>query len=275
MKRWLCGAIALALALTVTVSAAGTGLAQGSQALVRVVNAVADSPPVDVMLDNSRLFSSLTSKAATHYAFVNAGTYSLSAVATSGPFVAATPAATSAAAGITVSPSSIATPVVGTTVSPTATPATGQSLVQTTVTLNANTPYSIVLTGQPGSVQAVVLADELAAPPQGKARVRFMHAVPGGPSVDLSVRDLQGGEQARFNNVSFRQVTSYAAVSASGFEVQVRDAQTDNVIVTVPNIRLNDGVVYTVYTVGLVAGPPPVQAILVVESVSGMPVPTG
>lgn len=224
------GALAVALALVAVVVMAGRAAgAQIAPARVRVVQAVPDAPALDVLLNSRAEFCQLHFKAVTRYTTVPVGTYNLQAALPNG----------------------------------------GQTLLNSLLKVEPNTPYSVVLLGTRGKVEALTLIDDLSAPPAGMSRVRFVHAAPGAPAVDIAIK----GGPVLFHNVGFKGVGAYVSLSAGTYDVEVRLASTGQVIAEVPGVTVGDGVVYTVYAVGLPTGNPPLQPLVAVESVAGRAVP--
>ena len=223
MKRRMLVVAALTLALASLASTTGAALAQGSQARVRVVHASPDAPPVDVLVDGNRAFAGVAFKGITPYASLAAGAYRVRVV----------PAGTNQ-------------PVV----------------IDTTLELQGGTDYTVVALGKLANIQALPLVDNNTPPPQGQAKVRFVHASPDAPAVDVAVR----GGPVLFSNVAFKGVGDYAAVPAGTYDLEVRPAGTDNVVLSVPGVTLSASTVYTVFAVGLVNGQPPLQALISVDA---------
>ncbi|WP_408609067.1 DUF4397 domain-containing protein [Aminipila terrae] len=69
-----------------------------------------------------------------------------------------------------------------------------------------------------------------------------------------------------FENVSFKQVTSYLQVPPSIYTLQVRLTGTPTVVLTVPDVELTKNTIYTVYAIGLAGQSPELQALLVKDS---------
>lgn len=141
--------------------------------------------------------------------------------------------------------------------------------VSGSATLVAGQAYSLVAVGTPGNVQVLTLTDDLSAPPAGMAKVRFVHASPNAPAVDVGV----AGGATLFSNIAYKSASSYTTVAAGTVNLQVTPTGTSNVVLTLP-VNLNSGTVYTIYAVGLVNGQPSLQGLVSVESVTGTPVPS-
>lgn len=139
---------------------------------------------------------------------------------------------------------------------------TQQVLFDTPVSLNGNTYNTVGAVGQPNSVQPLVMNNENTLPVPNQARVRVVHASPNAPAVDLAV----AGGAVLFSNVSFPSASGYMTVNAQTFNVEIRQAGTSNVVLTVPNVTLSGATVYSIWAVGLVNGQPPLEALVVVDA---------
>lgn len=269
MKRWVLVLTALALAFAVGVPlAAGAQTPTAGPTRVRAVHAAPGAPAVDVYLNGARAFSNLDFTGVTRYAPLPGGSYAVSA-APSGPG----PQPIGGPAGVATATPGAPAP---TTATPVTVPTSTQAVIPPAVlgenvTLNAGTIYSAVVVGTADTQQLVLLTDDLSAPPAGQAKVRFMHASPDAPAVDVAVT----GGQTLFSNVAYKGSSSYKTVPAGTVNLEVREAGTNTVVLTLPNVTLGSGVVYTIYATGLVNGTPSLQAIMAVESVDGQPVPAG
>lgn len=197
---------------------ATTALAAGP-ARVRVVHASPDAPAVDVWVNDAIIaFSNAPFKGITDYAELDAGTYNVKVV-----------------------PAGAMEPVV----------------IEADLDLAADTDYTVVAVGQLAAIEPLVLLDNNSMPAAGKAHVRFVHASPDAPAVDIAVK----GGPALFSNVAFKGVGDYLPVDAGTYDLEVRLAGTDTVALSVPGVALADQTVYTVFAMGLAGGEPALQAV--------------
>lgn len=95
----------------------------------------------------------------------------------------------------------------------------------------------------------------------GRSCVRFVHVSPNAPSVNISTSSGTG----LFKNVSYKNITNYACITPSNYTFQLRSSKTNNVVLTVPNVRLLSNKFYTVYVVGLVVKTPPLQVLVALD----------
>lgn len=138
------------------------------------------------------------------------------------------------------------------------------SVFSTDLTLEAGKSYTIVVVGKWASLDAKVLEDDLSKLDAGKTRVRLMHTSTDTPAVDVA---LQGG-QILVPNLGFAEVSDYLTVDAATITVELRPAGSTTVALTVPNVKLEQGTVYTVAVVGTSAGTPGLAPVVVADKVS-------
>jgi len=82
-----------------------------------------------------------------------------------------------------------------------------------------------------------VYDDQLAAPPAGQARVRFIHAAPAAAPVNISV--VGGATLA--SGASYPNATSYQAIAAGTYNVQATDTSTGSVVLDVAGWKVDAG----------------------------------
>lgn len=213
----------LSAVLVLSLALATSALAQNGMARVRVVHASPDAPAVDVWVDGSVAFSSAPFKGITDYASLSPATYN-----------------------VQVTPTGATEPVV----------------IDADLDLAANTDYTVVAVSLLADIEPLVLIDNNAAPAAGKAHVRFVHASPDAPAVDIAVAN---GGPVLFANVPFKGVGDYLPVDAGTYDLEARIAGTETVALSVPGVTLNDGTVYTIFAMGLVEGEPTLTAVSSVD----------
>jgi hypothetical protein len=186
------------------------------QAQVMVVHASPNAPAVDVRINNAVALSAVAYPTNSAYTAVNAG-----------------------ATNIKVSPTGTTTYV-----------------IDANVNLAANTNYSVFAVDSVSKIKAAVVTDNLAAPAAGKAHVRFFHFSANAPAVDIAVT----GGPVLFSNRSFNDqagntsLANFTPVDAATYNLQVRLAGTSTVVLSVPNVALTAGKIYTVFAKGFVTG---------------------
>lgn len=127
---------------------------------------------------------------------------------------------------------------------------TSTTVIDATLTLDANAAYSIYAADVLSNITPVVLEDDLSAPASGKAHVRFIHLSPDAPAVDITLTD----GTVVFGDIEFKESTAFTPLDAASYDLQVRLAGTTSIVLDLPGIILEDGKIYTVFAKGLVNG---------------------
>jgi len=213
----------------VLVMATSTFAAEG-QARVRVIHASPDAPAVDVWVNGAPAFKNAPFKGITPYTELAGGNYDVQVV-----------------------PAGATTPVV----------------IKGTLGFGAGKDYSVIALGKLANIAPLVLEDNNVIPEMGKAHVRFIHASPDAPAVDIAVKN----GPVLFKNVAFKGVGEYLPVGAGTYDLEVRLAGTNAVALSVPGVKLDNQAVYTIFAMGLAGGQPALTAVPSVDA-SGAPKPT-
>jgi hypothetical protein len=186
-------------------------------AKVLVVHASPDAPGVDLYVDDAKVnTAALTYPSNTGYLTVNAGSRN-----------------------IKVNPAGTNTPV-----------------INANVDFMADRAYSIFAYDSVSKIKGIVLMDDLAAPAAGKAHIRFLHLSPNAPAVTIGVTN-GGTFTPVFSNRSFETAATATAnqaftpVDAATYTFEVRLGDGTPVL-TVPNVALQAGKIYTVFARGIV-----------------------
>jgi hypothetical protein len=210
--------------------AAAPALAAGAgrDARVRVVHASPDAPAVDVLVEGGRAVTDIEFREVTSYAPLRAGQYDVEVV----------PAGLDAPAVIDL---------------------TGSDAVN----LFYNRDYTVVAVGRLDSIEPLLLVDDNRPLPWSLARVRFVHASPDAPAVDIAVRS----GPVLFANVAFKGVGDYVEVPADTYDLEVRPAGSPDAVLTVPGVALQPGTTYTIFATGLL-GEGTLAPVVSVDSIS-------
>ena len=222
--------LVVSVVLVLSLALVTSALAQSDMARVRVVHASPDAPAVDVWVNGNVAFSNAPFKGITDYAALDTGSYQ-----------------------VQVTPTGATEPVV----------------IDATLDLAGGTDYTVVAVGQLANIEPLVLVDNNSAPAAGKAHVRFVHASPDAPAVDIAVT----GGPVLFSNVPFKGVGDYLPVDAGTYDLEARVAGTQDVALSVPGVQLNEGTVYTIFAMGLAGGEPALTAVPSVDAVAPTQLP--
>ena len=185
-------------------------------ASVMVVHASPNAPAVDVRVNNNIALTNVSFPANSNYNAITAGN-----------------------TNIKISPTGTTTYV-----------------IDGNVTLNANTAYSVFAIDSVSKIKAAAVVDDLTTPAAGKAHVRFFHFSPNAPAVDIAVT----GGPVVFSNRAFNDQSANASLAAftpldaGTYNLEVRLAGTNTVVLPLPGVTLTAGKIYTVFAKGFVGG---------------------
>ncbi|MDY7108077.1 MAG: DUF4397 domain-containing protein [Planctomycetota bacterium] len=191
---------------------------------VRVVHASPDAPNVDVLVNDGVAFADLPFTGVTDYASLGFGTYNVKVV-----------------------PAGETEPVV----------------IEADLGLLANTDYTVLAVNTLANIEPLVLVDDNATS-MDNARLRFVHASPNAPAVDIALAD---GGAVLFGNIEFKGVGDYIEVPGGTYDLEARLAGTETVVLDIPGVMVENERVYTAYAMGLVNGEPALQAVLSLDFV--------
>jgi Domain of unknown function (DUF4397) len=168
------------------------------EALVRVVNAVPDAPPIDVIAEEDKAFTGVEAKAVTPYKPIPASANDFKIA----------PAAQESAQPLAENSEAIMSGRHYTLVAFPESAAARADKADTNDRSDTNEKVSLD-----------VIADDLVPPPAGKARIRVINAAPG--MDDVSVY-LKGQDDELFSDVDFKEAVSYKQVDPMNTTVVLR-----------------------------------------------------
>jgi len=198
--------------------------ARDNNARVRAVHASPDAPVVDILVNDNPAFTEVAFGDISPYASVPANVYNVKVVPTgAGP---------------------------------------GSAVIDADVNLFFNTDYTVVAVNTLANIEPLVLEDDNGWVWGRKARVRFVHASPDAPAVDI--RAVDG--PFLFQDIEFKGVGDYVTVPAGTYDLEVQIAGTGDTVLSVPGVTLKRGTTYTAFAVGLAGGTPALSVLLSVDS---------
>jgi len=129
-----------------------------------------------------------------------------------------------------------------------------------TPTFNNGAAYTIVATGAVGNntVVSPVFTDDNSAPTSGNAKLRFIHASPSGPTpVDIYVvapgTDISGVSPS-ISSIAYTNASAYLSVPAGTFDILITPAGLKAVDITVPSASFTAGQIRTFIVVDVQNG---------------------
>src|SRR5215204_5086272 len=183
---------------------------ESSDACIRLVNAAADGPPVDVYLNDAEIGQNLEFGTATEYVLAPSG------------------------AGRGVRVTATGTPV-------------DQALIDTSLDFDPGQAYEILVTGEGDDLEATITGTDLRPLAQGQARLRVINASPDAGPIDIGV---QGSEDNLFEGVDFRDATDYVVLDAGDYALEVRPGGEDMTVALESEATFEEGVTYDLIALG-------------------------
>ncbi len=212
---------------------AGDASAQASEARIRVLHASPDAPAVDIYLDGAEAIPNLAYDDITDYVSVASGDHNIQ-------------------------------------VFPASADGTGDPVIEADVTLASGVDYTVAAVGFLANIEPLVLVDDNSVPAAGEANLRFAHASPDAPAVDI----YAAGAGVVVPNAAFKDASGYLGLAAGTYDLEVRAAGTDTVALDLPGIVLEEGKTYTAFAVGLLSGTPALNAKLTVDATAAHALPS-
>ena len=180
---------------------------------VRIAHLSPDAPKVDVLVNGQIAFECVGFNEVTDYAQLPEGEYLVQVV-----------------------PSGASEPIV----------------IETTLDIPEKGDFTAAAINPLDSITAALFEDDNQRFP-GRTRVRFVHASPGTPAVDIAIADAGA---VLFPGVSYGESGGYIDVPAGSYDLEARVAGTDIVALSLPGTALPGGASVTVWASGLLKGTP-------------------
>jgi hypothetical protein len=124
--------------------------------------------------------------------------------------------------------------------------ATTKPVLAATRDLASQQAYTVAGVGANADLRGQVFNDDLTSPAAGMAKVRAIHAAVDVPNVDI---DLVGGPSLG-TDVAFAAATGYTEVPPGRYEMRVRSDANGKTLLSVPNLDLGAGIVYSLVAIG-------------------------
>ena len=115
--------------------------------------------------------------------------------------------------------------------------------------------------GELAEIRALPLGDDNSL--TDDARIRFVHASPDAPAVDIA---LANGGPVLFANVSFGESGGYIEVPGGVYDLEARVAGTDTVALSVPGVNVTGNRVFTIVATGFLSGSPSLGALPLLDA---------
>jgi hypothetical protein len=138
----------------------------------------------------------------------------------------------------------------------------GDAVLSTTLEFDSEMTYTVLAINALDEIEAFIMADEQPAVATGDARIRFVHTVPDAPAVDV-----WAGDAALFENIAFGDSSAFTTIEASTYDIDVRPAGADDIVLNLSDIAFDGATSYTVVATGML-GDDSLDALLVADYVT-------
>lgn len=121
-------------------------------------------------------------------------------------------------------------------------------LATNTIHVQRDSSYTFFVYESNNAVNTVITQDDLSLPSFGNAKVKFANM-----SVGLSAADLvvSNGPTVA-SSVSFGTIGSYTELKAGTYNLILRVHGSNTILLSIPNVRLDNGKIYTIWSSGKV-----------------------
>lgn len=175
---------------------------------VRVIHTSFDAPTVDIAVDGSVAIPGLAFGETSGFATLTSGTRN-----------------------IKVTPENATSPVV----------------INVNLPLEQGAEYTVLAIDSLSAIDAIVAVDDRTIN-VNKARVRFIHASPDAPAVDVKLNSGTGAKV--FGNTAFKDVENYVEVDGGTYTFAVTAANTTSEVVVFNPVTVQNGMIYTIVAIG-------------------------
>jgi len=107
--------------------------------------------------------------------------------------------------------------------------------------------YTVFLIAEDVSKSMLRVVKDDVIPDSGKARIRVIHAAPGGPSLDVSI---VGATDKLFSGVSFKDESGYKDVTPAKVTIELRAKGQPKSLMTIPAVDLQRSTTTTIVITG-------------------------
>lgn len=140
-------------------------------------------------------------------------------------------------------------------------------LLNTNVNIMQRSFSTLAFIGLVPNVSLYQIPEQTIRPSSGKACIRFVHLTLNTPPLDIT---STSGEKL-FKNVPYKGYTDYVCVEPGSHSIQVKVSGTNDIILVDPRIHLLPNRYYSIYSVGVGGGNPPLQILIALDGRSYIP----
>jgi hypothetical protein len=123
-------------------------------------------------------------------------------------------------------------------------------IFNSTIDLSDNQKYTFIAYGSSKRVQTIFFTDTIKDYSVNNMYFRLVNVSPDSPVLISKVED----QYPIFNNLSFRSTTKYFSAPGGSYDIELKDALSDSLVLASKNIPMSTGKVYTILIKGMYLG---------------------
>ncbi len=134
-------------------------------------------------------------------------------------------------------------------------------IIDTDVYIPKGTIFNIAAVGDYPKTSLYYIPEPTVAQNFGRPCIRFIHLSPSAPKVDVKISD----DGKVFSDIGYKDITDYVCVPTGTYTFNVTPTGSNDVVLTIPNVKLEPNNYYTIYAVGKPGSQQPLQAVVAKE----------
>ncbi|WP_158607134.1 DUF4397 domain-containing protein [Pontibacter oryzae] len=125
--------------------------------------------------------------------------------------------------------------------------------VESTPTFKNGKAYSIFAVNTLANMEMLIVQDSVKAPASGKAGLRIINLSPDAPALDISTTGTTVLDLA--TDVAFKEITPFMEIDGKTYTLEIKNADTDEVLLTVTSTNFQPNVTYSLIIRGFATPP--------------------
>jgi hypothetical protein len=116
-----------------------------------------------------------------------------------------------------------------------------QQLLKKDISLAAGKYYTLVTTENHARMKKLLAFEDQPMVPVGEAKIRFLNLSPSAQEMDIAVKN----RDVIFSKLNYCHATAYLGITPMKLELEARNAETNEVVLTLPTLSLEPNIAYT------------------------------
>lgn len=134
-------------------------------------------------------------------------------------------------------------------------------LVNTIIYIPEYTVSNLAAVGAPLDINLHTISEPTFAQNLESPCIRFVNLSPNSPAVDIKLSD---GTKI-IDNITYKEITNYICIPSETYSFIITSSDSNNLLLSVPNIQLNSNDHHTMYLLGSIEKPPYLEILLATE----------